>query len=105
MDDLLIVRDQHKVEGTFSLLAQELVMKKVGKLEDPGDKLDFLGRRTTRTSDSFLVSVNTSYVDKFCQRHTEALHASHKLQELILLKERLTKKQHFHFKITSSTVG
>ena len=67
VDDLLIVGCEEKVRGTFALLQQEFVLRETGLLSKPGDHLEFLGRKLSRTSESILVSMDNIYVDKMLE--------------------------------------
>ena len=67
LGDLLIVGNQEKVESTFKLLSSELLIKKTGTLSNEGDKLAFLGRQLTRTSDSVQIGMDSSYVAKILE--------------------------------------
>ena len=62
VDDLLIVGEKDKAEATFQLLSSEFLMKQTGTLCNEGDKLNFLGRQLTRTSDSVCISMDPTYV-------------------------------------------
>ena len=66
--DLLIVGDKDKAEATFRLLSAEILMKQTGTLCDEGDKLTFLGRQLTRTSDSVCISMDPTYVAKILEK-------------------------------------
>jgi hypothetical protein len=67
VDDLLIVGEKDKAEATFRILSSEFLMKQTGTLCDEGDKLAFLGRQLTRTSDSVCISMDPTYVAKILE--------------------------------------
>jgi hypothetical protein len=64
VDDLLIVGDKDNAEATFQFFSREFFMTQTGTLCDNGDKLNFLGRQLTRTSDSVCISMDPTHVAK-----------------------------------------